>query len=319
MFKEEEPLPCPSAMVMGGLGGVTLHPLGPGEGGGTPRPRGDHGGGDGGEGVESGGHQAGVTLPPYPSEYHPSYLSTMGYQDERPESHSYCPHGGDGVPGRPRGAFLERHPSFECLELGLNELMLPQLQRPHPSALSPSPSPWLDSPYLSSSPSPSQASSLSPYPADSPVSSSPCAPAAFAQLSPGCPAPPFEPLPCPFAPESCPPSPSPSLYPLPLSVSQHYFHADAPTPLPAPPPPSYPGRFGGGSCDWDLRQRGFQCGDPPSHPPQPGSGAPPSGVKPEEMPLDFGAPPPITLEEVNEFIGDNLTEFPHAGLEGRPA
>uniref|UniRef100_A0AAV2JS37 RHD domain-containing protein n=1 Tax=Knipowitschia caucasica TaxID=637954 RepID=A0AAV2JS37_KNICA len=69
-----------------------------------------------------------------------------------------------------RAALSERHPSFENLELGFTELLPPLCPGgPQP----PSPSPWLDSPYLSSSPSPSHSSSLSPFPAGSPISTSP--------------------------------------------------------------------------------------------------------------------------------------------------
>uniref|UniRef100_A0A8D3AE61 Nuclear factor of activated T cells 4 n=1 Tax=Scophthalmus maximus TaxID=52904 RepID=A0A8D3AE61_SCOMX len=68
--------------------------------------------------------------------------------------------------------FPPRHPSFENLELGFTEL-LPPLYPRGPQPPSPSPSPWLDSPYLSSSPSPSHSSSLSPFPASSPISTSP--------------------------------------------------------------------------------------------------------------------------------------------------
>uniref|UniRef100_A0A3P8X2L2 Nuclear factor of activated T cells 4 n=1 Tax=Cynoglossus semilaevis TaxID=244447 RepID=A0A3P8X2L2_CYNSE len=78
-------------------------------------------------------------------------------------------------PGGSRAALSERHPSFENLELGFTEL-LPPLYPRGPQPPSPSPSPWLDSPYLSSSPSPSHSSSLSPFPAGSPISSSPLPP-----------------------------------------------------------------------------------------------------------------------------------------------
>ncbi|KAG9328385.1 hypothetical protein JZ751_014397 [Albula glossodonta] len=48
-------------------------------------------------------------------------------------------------------------------------LCIPEIPKPPPR-------PWLDSPYLSSSPSPSYSSSLSPFPASSPLPSSPIAP-----------------------------------------------------------------------------------------------------------------------------------------------
>ncbi|XP_064202047.1 nuclear factor of activated T-cells, cytoplasmic 4 [Anguilla rostrata] len=66
------------------------------------------------------------------------------------------------------GALSERNPSLENLELGFTELLPPLYPR---NPQTPSPCPWLDSPYLSSSPSPSCSSSLSPFPASSPHTS----------------------------------------------------------------------------------------------------------------------------------------------------
>lgn len=109
-------------------------------------------------------------LPPYPSTYSPP-CPTMSFHEE------YCtkPDPVAEEPGGSRAALSERHPSFENLELGFTEL-LPPLYPRGPQPPSPSPSPWLDSPYLSSSPSPSHSSSLSPFPAGSPISTSPLPP-----------------------------------------------------------------------------------------------------------------------------------------------
>lgn len=94
----------------------------------------------------------------------------MLYQDDS----SYSSSKPEAIPvDDTRGLLSERQPSFENLELGFTELLPPLYPRcPQP----PSPSPWLDSPYLSSSPSPSHSSSLSPFPAGSPISSSPLPP-----------------------------------------------------------------------------------------------------------------------------------------------
>ncbi|CAN9503022.1 unnamed protein product [Ophioblennius macclurei] len=109
-------------------------------------------------------------LPPYPSTYSPP-CPPMTYPEE------YCskPDAAAEEPSGSRATLSERHPSFENLELGFTEL-LPPLYPRGPQPPSPSPSPWLDSPYLSSSPSPSHSSSLSPFPAGSPISSSPLPP-----------------------------------------------------------------------------------------------------------------------------------------------
>ncbi|XP_037131048.1 nuclear factor of activated T-cells, cytoplasmic 4 [Syngnathus acus] len=108
----------------------------------------------------------GFNLSPYPSTYSPPCTS-LAYQEE---------YGAETVTEEPRGmgpTVSEHHPSFENLELGFTEL-LPSLYLR--GSQPPSPSPWLDSPYLSSSPSPSHSSSLSPFPAGSPISSSPLPP-----------------------------------------------------------------------------------------------------------------------------------------------
>ncbi|XP_053293561.1 nuclear factor of activated T-cells, cytoplasmic 4 [Pleuronectes platessa] len=159
MFKEEDPLLSrPSAL-----------PLDRGTGcpeGQLRMDRGFHVRGD--PGAEDRG--LGFNLPPYPSTYSPP-CPTMSYHEE------YCstPDAGGEEPGGSRAALSERHPSFENLELGFTEL-LPPLYPRGPQPPSPSPSPWLDSPYLSSSPSPSHSSSLSPFPASSPISTSPLPP-----------------------------------------------------------------------------------------------------------------------------------------------
>ncbi|XP_037313308.2 nuclear factor of activated T-cells, cytoplasmic 4 [Pungitius pungitius] len=157
MFKEEDPLlsrPAPPP-----LDGGPACPVGgrPGLEGGFPvrsDPMADERG-------------LGFRLPPYPSAYSPP-CPAVGFHEE------YCSKA-DGAAEEPRAALSERQPSFENLELGFTEL-LPPLYPRGPQPPSPSPSPWLDSPYLSSSPSPSHSSSLSPFPAGSPISTSPLPP-----------------------------------------------------------------------------------------------------------------------------------------------
>lgn len=155
MFKEEDPLLSrPSGLPLDG-GGVC--PVG-----GQPRmDRGFHLTDDQGLAFH---------LPPYPSTYSPP-CPTMGYHEE----YGSKPDAVLEEPGGSRAALAERQPSFENLELGFTEL-LPPLYPRGPQPPSPSPSPWLDSPYLSSSPSPSHSSSLSPFPASSPISTSPLPP-----------------------------------------------------------------------------------------------------------------------------------------------
>ncbi|XP_054914373.1 nuclear factor of activated T-cells, cytoplasmic 4 [Poeciliopsis prolifica] len=140
MFKEEDPLLSRPSVPP--LDGVTVGPL--------RMDRGFHVSDDRGLGFH---------LPPYP------------YQEE------YCPKPDSAVeePGGSRPPLSERNPSFENLELGFTEL-LPPLYPRGPQPPSPSPSPWLDSPYLSSSPSPSHSSSLSPFPTESPLANSPLPP-----------------------------------------------------------------------------------------------------------------------------------------------
>ncbi|XP_040027867.2 nuclear factor of activated T-cells, cytoplasmic 4 isoform X1 [Gasterosteus aculeatus] len=159
-FKEEDPL-------------LSRPPVPPLDGG-TACPVGGQPGMDGG-----------FHLPPYPSTYSPP-CPTMGYHEE------YCPNG-DAAVEEPRAALSDRQPSFENLELGFTEL-LPPLYPRGPQPPSPSPSPWLDSPYLSSSPSPSHSSSLSPFPAGSPISTSPY-PQYSAYPQDACPSPPSNPSP----------------------------------------------------------------------------------------------------------------------------
>lgn len=153
MFKEEDPLlsrpPAPP------LDRGSVYPVGA-----PPRmDRGFHVSDDPGLGFH---------LPPYPSAYSPP-CPAIGYHEELCSKR-------DAPVEEPGGSRLsERHPSFENLELGFTELLPPLYPRvPQPS--SPSPSPWLDSPYLSSSPSPSHSSSLSPFPTESPISNSPLPP-----------------------------------------------------------------------------------------------------------------------------------------------
>lgn len=152
MFKEEDPLlPQPSAQP---LDRGTVCPLG----GQHSMDRGFHMRSD----PINEDRGLGFHLPPYPSAYSPP-CPIMSY----PDDYISKP---DTVLEEPRAALSERRPSFENLELGFTEL-LPTLYSRGPQAHSPSP--WLDSPYLSSSPSPSHSSSFSPFPASSPISTSP--------------------------------------------------------------------------------------------------------------------------------------------------
>ncbi|KAG7455004.1 hypothetical protein MATL_G00251710 [Megalops atlanticus] len=196
--------------------------------------------------------------PSYPPDP-PHSCPAQGYQED------YCPKGEGLEEGVERGVLSEKHPSFESLELGFTELLPPLYPRnPQP----PSPCPWLDSPYLSSSPSPSGAS-LSPFPAGSPMASSPLPPQAH------CPYPQS-----PYPQDICP---SPPHHPTPY----HDFY-----------PTSYPQYEG-----WEPQGGG------PGERCNPGLG-PPAGVKMQESPLDFAGPSPIhhiTLEEVNEFIGEDMS------------
>nr|XP_061834982.1 nuclear factor of activated T-cells, cytoplasmic 4-like isoform X3 [Nerophis lumbriciformis] len=108
----------------------------------------------------------GFHLPPYSSTCSPPCTS-LAYQEEYGAEVTADEPGGSGP------TMSEHHDGFENLELGFTELLPPlYLRGPQP----PSPSPWLDSPYLSSSPSPSHSTSLSPFPAGSPISTSPLPP-----------------------------------------------------------------------------------------------------------------------------------------------
>ncbi|MEQ2267907.1 hypothetical protein XENORESO_012194 [Xenotaenia resolanae] len=155
MFKEEDPLLSRPSVPP--LDGGTECPAG----GPLRMDRGYHVSDDRGLGFH---------LPPYPSTYSPP-CPAISYHEEfcsKPDSTVEEPSGS-------RAALSERHPSFENLELGFTEL-LPPLYPRGPQPPSPSPSPWLDSPYLSSSPSPSHSSSLSPFPTESPLANSPLPP-----------------------------------------------------------------------------------------------------------------------------------------------
>lgn len=156
MFKEEDPLLSRPSVLP--LDGSSVLPVG-------AQPRMDRGFHPMAEDRGLGFH-----LPPYPSTYSPP-CPPLGFPEE------YCskPDGVGEELGGSRATLSERQPSFENLELGFTEL-LPPLYPRGPQPPSPSPSPWLDSPYLSSSPSPSHSSSLSPFPAGSPISTSPLPP-----------------------------------------------------------------------------------------------------------------------------------------------
>lgn len=152
MFKEEDPLLSrPSAL---NVEGVSLFPMG---GPSTP-DRGLHSRADplpDDRGLR-------FLLPPHPSAYQ-SYHEDYSSKPETSEDS-----------GGSKGPLSESHPNFDSLELGFTELLPPLYPRaPQPPS---SPSPWLDSPYLSSSPSPSHSSSLSPFPTGSPIPSSPLPP-----------------------------------------------------------------------------------------------------------------------------------------------
>ncbi|KAM9322217.1 nuclear factor of activated T-cells, cytoplasmic 4 isoform 2-T2 [Pholidichthys leucotaenia] len=160
MFKEDDPLLSRPSVLPVDLG--TVCPSG-----GPPRmDRAFHMRGD----STSEERGLGFHLPAYPLTYSPP-CPPMTYQEE------YCSKPDTTVeePGGSRAALSECHPNFENLELGFTEL-LPPLYPRGPQPPSPSPSPWLDSPYLSSSPSPSHSSSLSPFPTGSPISTSPLPP-----------------------------------------------------------------------------------------------------------------------------------------------
>uniref|UniRef100_A0A8C8EW15 RHD domain-containing protein n=1 Tax=Oncorhynchus tshawytscha TaxID=74940 RepID=A0A8C8EW15_ONCTS len=248
MFKEEDPLLShPSALP---LEGVTLCSM-------REPSRVDSGVHRGNDPMLEEGGLA-FHLPPYPSVCSPPYPG-QSYQE-------YC-HKPETVE-ESRGSLSERHPSFENLELGFTELLPPFYPRvPQP----PSPSPWLDSPYLSSSPSPSHSSSLSPFPSSSPISSSPRPPMTTSPF-------PHYPYPhevCPSPPSN--PSPYQDFYPPP------YSHYEV----------------------WDHQGRG------------PGEREAQAGPKMQESPLEFSSSSSfhhITLEEVNEFIGEDIRSF-HSGSQ----
>ncbi|XP_029971376.1 nuclear factor of activated T-cells, cytoplasmic 4 [Salarias fasciatus] len=184
LFKEEDPLLSRPSVLP--LDGGPVCPVG-----GPPRmDRGFHARTD----PMSEERGLGFHLPPYPPAYSPP-VPAMSYPEE------YCPKPDAAAEeaGGSRAPLSERHPSFENLELGFTEL-LPPLYPRGPQPPSPSPSPWLDSPYLSSSPSPSHSSSLSPFPAGSPISSSPLPPML---------APPYPPYSA-YSQEACPSPPSSS-------------------------------------------------------------------------------------------------------------
>ena len=203
MFKEEDPLLSRPSVLP--LDRGTVCPVG-----GQPRmDRGFHVRGD----PVADDRGLGFHLPPYPSTYSPP-CPTISYHEE------YCskPDAVVEDSGGSRAALSERHPSFENLELGFTEL-LPPLYPRGPQPPSPSPSPWLDSPYLSSSPSPSHSSSLSPFPAGSPISTSPLPPI------PTSPYPQYSAYPqevCPSPPSN--PSPYQDICPAPYSHYEGWNH-----------------------------------------------------------------------------------------------
>ncbi|XP_023688316.2 nuclear factor of activated T-cells, cytoplasmic 4 [Paramormyrops kingsleyae] len=269
MFKEEDSLLTQHCSTVLPLVGAPLPAVGRGReaDGDALRLRGDS--------SEERGLGAGTQpfpLPPYPTDYPPVY-SQQGYQEE------YCPKTEvvEEVLGG-RGGLSERNPSFETLELGFTELLPPLYPRnTHPP--SPSASPWLDSPYLSSSPSPSHSSSLSPFPTSSPLSTSPLPPLTHS------PYPHYS-----YPQEMCPsPPPNPTPY-------QEFY------------PPAYP-QFE----SWEPPGRG------PGERSTPHSGTQ-AGMKIQESPVDFAGPSihPITLEEVNEFIGEDISSFSPVHMDGRP-
>ncbi|XP_042560932.1 chitin-binding lectin 1-like [Clupea harengus] len=264
MYEEEDPLLShPSVLPLEGVG---LGPFG-GSGG---SDRGLHLRGD----TPMDERGLGFHLPPYPSDF--SY-SGQSYQEEycsKPEGPEESIGGGGG-----RGALSERQPSFESLELGFTELLPPLYPRGIPQP--PSPSPWLDSPYLSSSPSPSHSSSLSPFPASSPISTSPLPPL------------PHSPYPsCPYPQEVCPcPCPSPPTNP---GTLQDLY-----------PPPPYSQYEG-----WEPQGRAV------------GDRGTVRGMKMPEGHLEFASSPSmhhITLEEVTEFIGEDIRSFQSSQhMDSRP-
>ncbi|XP_016135983.1 nuclear factor of activated T-cells, cytoplasmic 4 isoform X2 [Sinocyclocheilus grahami] len=252
MFKEEDPLLSHPSILP--LEGVTLSPMGSGS---IVDMSSD---------LSADDRSMSFHLPPYPNEYP---YSSHGYQED------YCHKPEVPEDGGGRGALTERHPSFESLELGFTELLPPMYPRAsQPLSPSPSPSPWLDSPYLSSSPSPSHSCSLSPFPASSPISTSPLPPLSHS---------PYPHCPCPQEMCSSPPS-----------NTSHYQDLC---------PPPY-GRYE----SWEHQMRPSERDIGP-------------GLK-LEGPPDFSGPTPmqhITLEEVTEFIGEDIRSFQMGShMDSRP-
>ncbi|KAK1152015.1 nuclear factor of activated T-cells, cytoplasmic 4-like isoform X2 [Acipenser oxyrinchus oxyrinchus] len=266
-------------------------------------------------------HSLGPEGGQYQVDYHPYYQ-----RGEKPSNHIDYPHGYPSPRHFPLREEFENaaddfldHLGYEA-ELGVNGLLLPHLQKPDstPSLT------WLDSPYQPTSPS-----SLSPYTLNSPVSSS----SQSVLCGPSYPSESFE---------------GPSLqmgYAVPQAADQAYaarrmnFRINNSFPVAQepclPPYPSYPytdssaglaspsekpslpeqTSFGPESLPAPVSQ-GKEAGEGPQY-----------NVEREEMKSGFeGYGPPfrnvpiqgITLEEVNEFIGENLTQFPDTNLEGRP-
>ncbi|XP_016316568.1 nuclear factor of activated T-cells, cytoplasmic 4-like isoform X1 [Sinocyclocheilus anshuiensis] len=252
MFKEEDPLLSRPSILP--LEGVTLSPMGSGS---TVDMSSD---------LSADDRSMSFHLPPYPNEYP---YSSHGYQED------YCHKPEVPEDGGGRGALTERHPSFESLELGFTELLPPMYPRTsQPLSPSPSPSPWLDSPYLSSSPSPSHSCSLSPFPASSPISTSPLPPLSHS---------PYPHCPCPQEMCSSPPS-----------NTSHYQDL-------CPPPYSQ-------YESWEHQMRPSERDTGPC-------------LK-LEGPPDFSGPTPmqhITLEEVTEFIGEDIRSFQMGShMDSRP-
>lgn len=252
MFKEDDPLlPRPSVLPLNSLSspainhGPSLHL--------RPDPTNEE-------------RSLGFHLPLYPSSAYSPPCPAMLYPDDS----SYPSSKPEAVPVEDnRAALSERQPSFENLELGFTELLPPLYPRcPQP----PSPSPWLDSPYLSSSPSPSHSSSLSPFPASSPISSSPLPPM------------PTSPYPAPhfhsgYAQEVCPSPP-----PLMSSLSGGAGHYQEMCPVPYPQFDSWETQTRPGAVDRDGK--GLDC------------------------PLEFNSSMQhITFEEVTELIGEDLHSY----------
>ncbi|KAK1152897.1 nuclear factor of activated T-cells, cytoplasmic 4-like [Acipenser oxyrinchus oxyrinchus] len=263
----------------------------------------------------------------YSADHHPCYQRREKTSNQPDYPHSFLSPAPRHFPFREElenvaANFLD-HLDYEA-EPGVNGLLLPHLQKPDstPNLA------WLDSPYQSSSPS-----SLSPYAQNSPVSSSPQSMLCGPNL--GYPSESFEGLPqqMGYAMDQVPPC---ALHRMNFRINDSFpgYRSEAQEPH-LPPYPSYSSAGLASpsekpSDDLSLpKQTPFNTESHPAPVYQGKDGGDGSqySVEREEMKSGFeGYGPPfrnvpiqgITLEEVNEFIGENLTQFPETTLGGRP-